>query len=337
MPRTVWYNQGLSNVYDAVRLGREGDEAGELRFIASHTRPTSGALAIADHALAEPEGLSADEYVAWCLDVCETHGVDLFIPARHRRALSRRPAEFAAIGTRLHTLAAPETLDLLNDKVHTSADLAGTGVPLPEYRHCTTAEEYDRAYEDLRARHAVLCVKPTRGVFGSGFNVLDEDVDPYSLLLLEPRNRMRAADFRRALDDAATFPDLMLMEYLPGEERSVDAFAYRGELVTAVSRVKEGPAQRIEVEGPSIELARFLAARYSFSGIFNLQTKARTDGTGCFLEVNTRMSGGAHYAAGAGLLLPYWAVAVELGLRSPTDIPAPRPCTVAPVNAFVLV
>jgi hypothetical protein len=332
--RRVWYNQGLSNVFDAIRQGRAGDTAGELRFLASHTRADSAALAAADEAFEEPGPLEPEPYVDWCLEVCRARAVDLFVPARNRVAVAGRADEFAALGTRVRLLAAPAVLRLLANKADTAADLAGTPVPLPEHRRFLTADAFDEAWRELRARHPALCVKPTRGIFGAGFYLLDEGAEALALLLTDDRNRIRPADFRAAFAAAAAPPEFMLMEYLPGDEQSVDAFAHRGEVVAAVSRTKRDSSQRIETDGAAIEVARFVAARYALSGIFNLQTRRRADGTACFLEVNTRMSGGAFYAEAAGLLLPYWAVAVELGLRDPGEIPGAVPCAVAPVNAF---
>lgn len=335
--KRVWYNQGLSNVYDAIRLGRRGDMAGELRFLASHSRPDSPVLAAAHEPFIEPVGIDGAAYAGWCLEVCCERRVDLFIPNRGRIELARRAEEFAALGTQLRTLAAPDVLHMLGDKVATARDLAGTPVPLPEHRLCRSAAEFDAAYDELRRRHAQLCVKPTRGIYGAGFYVLEEDADPFALLLLEDRNRIGVAEYSRALHTAAAAPDLMLMEYLPGEEHSVDAFAHHGRVVAATARGKQGYSQRVETAGPPIEIARFIASRYSLSGVFNLQTKRRADGTACFLEVNPRMSGGAHYAEATGLLLPYWAVAIELGLRSADEIPPFHPCTVAAVNAWAAV
>lgn len=35
----VWFNKGLSNLYDALRLVRDADTLGEMTLLASHTSP----------------------------------------------------------------------------------------------------------------------------------------------------------------------------------------------------------------------------------------------------------------------------------------------------------
>lgn len=43
--------------------------------------------------------------------------------------------------------------------------------------------QFDEAYVELRLDHQRLCVKPTRGLFGAGFRILDETIDPLDAIL----------------------------------------------------------------------------------------------------------------------------------------------------------
>jgi biotin carboxylase len=122
------------------------------------------------------------------------------------------------------------------------------------------------------------------------------------------------------------------MQYLEGPERSVDCVAYQGSLVLAVSRVKLPDRQIMETAGPAIDVARRLCRRYRLDGLFNVQLRD-AGGRPHLLEINARMSGGLSYTASTGVILPYWAIMLHLGLRRPEDVPAPRPGAVVTTPA----
>lgn len=320
----VWFNKGLSNLYDALRLVRDADTPGELTLLASHTSPDVPVLTQAHEWWLEPEGALDDmDYVAWCLEICRTRSVDLFIPGRRREAMAQHRNAFAEIGTRLSVTADPITLSLIEHKDEFYGDLVDTEVPIPEYRFISGIEEFNAAYADLRTRYPRLCVKPSQGMFGTGFRIIVETGDPFDLLVNEVRSQVRLDAFRAALADTKTPRRLLLMRYLEGEERSVDCVAVRGRLASAVGRVKRGGVQVTETEGPTIEIARYLTERYALDGIFNLQTKA-SGGVEYLLEINSRMSGGLLYACMAGVCLPYWAIRLALDWDTADAVPAPQ-------------
>ncbi len=330
----VWFNSALSNTYDAVRLIGEA-AGGTLRVLASHVDPLAPVLGAADLALVEPGGTLTDaDYVDWCLQVCRRHGVRLLIPGRRMRSLAAASESFAALGTRLQ-VPMPSTLDLVEHKDALYRDLAGTEIPIPEYRVIRDLPEFDRAYADLGARHPCLCVKPTVGIYGSGFRILSETADDYDTLLSVTPGLISLPAYRAVLERTQRSYEILLMPFLPGIERSVDCLAVSGRLVAAVARAKRGRHQVLETTGPVIAFARLLTERYALDGIYNCQFKDQ-DKTPYLLEINPRMSGGLLYACQSGVNLPYWNLALALGLAGPETMPAPvNGIMVAPVQGVV--
>jgi hypothetical protein len=330
----VWYNSGLSQTYDALRLIR--DYAGlSLRILASHVDALAPALGAADLALVEPGGIVGDaDYLLWCLEVCSAYSVALFIPGRRARMLSAARDRFAALGTRLQVFP-PAILDLCEHKDALYRDLAATGIPVPEYRVVRDLAGFDRAYADLRTRYPSLCVKPTVGIYGAGFRILSETADDWDCLVGVDPNAIPLQSYRDALGRSTRRFEIMLMPFLPGTERSVDCLAVSGRLVCAVSRVKRGRHQVLENAGPAIDRSRQLTWRYGLDGIYNCQFKDR-DGVPYLLEINPRMSGGLLYACQSGVALPYWNAMLALELAVPESVPVPRDgMLVAPVQGVV--
>lgn len=338
MPRPqarVWYSPGLSTVYDALRIIRQQDTAGELRLLASHSRPVSPVFAAADESWLEPPASISDAaFIDWCLDTCRARRVDLFVPGRRVKALAGARDRFEAAGTRMMVPATPEAFRRIDRKDWFYADMAGEA--LPDFRVVRTVAEFDAACAELGALHPRLCVKPVVSIFGLGFHRIVAQDDEYRRFLGADAVPMSMESTRRAIGVAKHPRDLMVMEWLPGPERSVDCIASRGRLLVAVARRKRGDHQVLETAGPAIEAARRVVAHYALDGIVNVQTRDAR-GAPRLLEANARMSGGLHYACASGVAFPYWAVRLALGLSTPADIPVPRAgVCVAPVQAMVV-
>lgn len=335
----IWFNEGLANVYDALRLIREADPGHRLRLLASHQRASAPALVLADASWLEPRHITESEYIDWCLARCREHGVDLFVPGRFRRAIATALPAFAALGTRVLLAGDARTLDLLEHKDTFYADVAAAGIAVPAHRVFSTVPQFDAAWAELHPRYRRLCIKPAVSVFGAGFHELcskRSDAEHFKQIMSSAPNPPLPVDaFRRALQVAPRPRALLLMQFLPGLERSVDCLAQDGELVAAVARRKQSDHQVLETKGPAVDIAAALTRRLGLRGLFNVQTRD-VDGTPHVLEINGRMSGGLLYACLSGVCFPYWAVMLALGLARPADVPRPRGgIAVAPVTHAV--
>jgi carbamoylphosphate synthase large subunit len=315
---TIWFNQGYSVVRDALLLIRDGAaQAGvrDLVLIASHEDPYAGALDVADRAFLEPRRGSPDAYAAWCARFCLEHGVDLFIVQRGAPAVVARRHLFPPT-TRILVAGDAPTLERIADKDAFYAAVHAAGLPAPISRAVSTPAEFDAACADLAARGLPACVKPRRGVFGQGFWRLDPDAGLMQALIAGDDRRIAPALIRQALADAADPPALLVMEYLPGPEWSLDCVCERGRLVVGVARRKRGRVQELEVDGPIFDIARAAVDLFGLSGLVNVQLKA-ADEAGedpRLLEINPRMSGGVARSRFAGVNLPWRNLALQLGL-----------------------
>ncbi|WP_298091466.1 ATP-grasp domain-containing protein [uncultured Sphingomonas sp.] len=317
--KTIWFDRGHS-VRNALALIRAGAD-GRVRLIASHPYGDAAALAAADLALIEP--LDAHGYRDWCLDMCRVHEVDLFVPGMRRDLIAGDAAAFAAAGTRVALPAAADVLDLLDDKWAFMDVAAAAGLPVPQAWLARGGNDVRGAVAALREQGLDACVKPRRGVFGAGFwRLVDER--PLIATLMDVDARMIAVEaFAQALDGEGA-PDLLVLEFLPGHETSVDVLAQEGRIVTAVARRKERVGQWVESEGEAIDLAAATVKLFGLSGLINVQMIEDAGGQPRLIEVNTRMSGGCLNTVFAGVNLPWWHVALELGLASAEMVPQPR-------------
>jgi carbamoylphosphate synthase large subunit len=310
----VWFNRTFSSVHTAIDLIRKADGDGRFHLIYSNPNRYVPAATVAHQFFVEPTGLIAAAYVDWCLGFCREHRIDIFIPGKEATTLAGQHGRFAEIGTRVLSSAAPEQLALMHDKARFYAEVPCPAAPVAEFRSFHNLAEFDAAYAALRARHAKLCVKPSRSVFGLGFAVLDEERSSAALLMAGIQYHIGLEDMRRGLagmgDESRKFSTMLLMEYLEGREYSVDCVGDHGKLVAAVSRKKgteQGHAQRIDMRPAIIEATTQLCAHLGLNGNFNVQFR-EAGGQPRLLEINPRMSGGIGMACAAGPNLPYIAL-----------------------------
>jgi len=306
----VWFNRTFSSVYTALKLIREADEQQRFTLIHSNANRHTPAAGIAHEFHGEPTGLAPEAYVDWCVEFCRLQRIDIFVPGREATTLSAHHARFEAVGTRVQSAATPSMLQLIHDKAAFYAETHLPQAPVAEFRSFTNLAQFDAAWSELRPRHAKLCIKPSRGIYGIGFAIVDEERSAAALLLGGIEYHIGYQDLRRGLAELGEFRTMLLMEYLDGHEYSVDCVGDRGRLVAAVARRKlsgAGSGQLIDMRPDIIEASSKLASDHGLNGIFNVQFREAA-GMPRLLEINPRMSGGIGMACAAGPNLPWIAL-----------------------------
>ena len=322
----VWFNRTFSSVYAAIGLIREADTEGRFHIIYSNANPHVNAARVAHEFFVEPTGMDTDTYIAWCLEFCREHRVDIFVPGKESTVLAGLHARFEAQGTRVLSAGTVAALELIHDKARFYATVDLPLAPVAEFRVFEDVQQFDAAYAELREVHQTLCVKPSESVFGLGFAVLDEERSSAALLLAGEQYRIGLADMRRGLAELGTFRTMLLMQYLDGHEYSVDCVGDNGRLVAAVARKKPrkaGRGQLIDMRQDIVDATTKLAAAFGLNGCFNVQYR---EGGGALrlLEINPRMSGGIGMACVAGPNLPYIALAGFADGFHTVQVPAVR-------------
>lgn len=305
----IWFTQGFANLFHAMLDIRDEDTFRDYTLICSHPHPEFVGLASADVMIKEP--LDNKGYLQFVLDVVRTHNVKLIIPSRRQAWFNRHRRQLEALGVTVLTVAATSTLTMVDNKAKLYEFLAGKNITnLPRFKVFKTLEQFNSAFEELGGKKAKLCIKPACGVYGSGFRILTKKQATMEDFLHE-KPTMPVVDLqsRLALDGSHA---MLLMEFLAGDERSVDCIARNGELIAGVVRCKSAnsmSAQVIENRPDLLEQVAKLAKVLKLNGLFNVQFRDN-EGVPYLLEINTRLSGRSYYASVAGVNLPYMAAEI---------------------------
>lgn len=332
MTERVLITRGLATVQAAIALIHEAMLPDELHVGASYVTEQTPLRRTADSFYLEPSQATPDAYIEWLLALCRDERFRIVWPQNRWSLLIEQQARFAAAGVSLILpCPATETLAEIQDKARANARLATVGVPLPQTMLMTTGAEFNEALATLSASGRRTCVKPVRSIYGLGFRLIDDGKSPLERFLANDNFAISAAEFSRLLDASVGHPPFLAMEYLAGDERSIDCLAQDGRLVRAVVRRKPANSnwrwQVIENDPEAWGIAECAVAAFQLNGLINVQTRERigADGTRqqCFLEVNPRMSGGIYLSCQAGLNLPYWMLRLLGGTTQAAAIPQP--------------
>ena len=236
-------------------------------------------------------------FVDHLLELCVHEDVDVLIPTVDSELLplARRRADIEAAGINL-VCPSEHTLELCLDKVALAAACRGH-VPVPR------TVVLDAGFDPADWALPVIC-KPRAG---SG----SRDIT----LVRWPE---QWAGLSRA-------GDLLVQEFLPGEEYSIDVLADPdGVVLAAVPRSRLKVDSGISVAGRTHHdaeleaLARAVCTAIGLAGVANVQARRDAAGRAALLEVNPRFPGAMVLTVAAGIDMPNLVLDAALGRPLPS-------------------
>ncbi|ANF94627.1 ATP-grasp domain-containing protein [Paenibacillus bovis] len=318
----IWFNRSFAVGYHYINAVRHNEDGMAFEIYGTHRDPEHVSLRACDYTEVEPV-LSGEAYAAYCLDFCRRHQIEVFVPRWGMRYVVAAADAFAEMGVKLVCCTDRALLDQVEDKGNFFLSAEENNLMIvPEYRLVHTANEFKKAYEELRDMGLSVCFKPTRMEGGVGFRIIDPNYDPLTALFDTVSAKMSYEQAYHALSQTDSFPELMVMELLEGYEYSIDCLASpEGELLAAVPRRKAGGRSRLLEEVPELlEIARKVAQFYKIPYNYNLQLIYQGNVPKA-LEINPRMSGGLHMTCLSGVNFPYLAVKMALGYKVDPQTP----------------
>ena len=256
------------------------------------------------------------------LALCRGKNIHVVLPlvTRELIPLSKHSNEFELAGAKV-LVSSVESLEIANDKGRLYQFLQWRGIDVPDFRIVETIQQFESAAKELGFPAKTICFKPSVSNGSRGFRIIGSNVDEHNLLFNEKPNAayLTYNDAQRILS-SKSFPELLISEYLPGEEFSVDCLAKKGETLLALPRSRKKIINGISVEGEFIReesiltYCRQIIRELQLHGNIGIQVKKSMSGKFLLLEINPRVQGTISAALGAGINLPLLAIKHELAL-----------------------
>ncbi len=265
------------------------------------------------------------EFIPSLRSICLKENIQVIMPlvTRELFPLSAHKDEFRTIG--VHVLVSDElVLNIANDKGRLYQHLEQFNIKVPKYKLIQRLDELESALDYLDYPNKKVCFKPTVSNGSRGFRILDPAIDEYHLLFNEkPNSTYMSVAKLKELIQQYKFPELLISEYLPGLEFSVDCLANNGEPIVIVPRSRIKMKEGISTEGEFIynkEIISYctdIIKSLHLHGNIGIQVKQSEEGDYKILEINPRVQGTIVAGLGAGINLP--ALAVKQALQLPIE------------------
>jgi carbamoyl-phosphate synthase large subunit len=202
-----------------------------------------------------------DSFPGTVLSICREKNIHVLLPlvTRELIPLSQHLEEFEQAGVKL-LVSSTASLEIANNKSRLYEFLQWRGMSIPEFRVVETVDQFETAVKELGYPAKQVCFKPSVSNGSRGFRIISEQVNELDLLL----NHKPASTYITFQDavrilSSGMFPELLISEYLPGEEFSVDCLAQGGESILIVPRLRTKMINGISVQGEFVKEENIIA------------------------------------------------------------------------------
>jgi carbamoyl-phosphate synthase large subunit len=248
--------------------------------------------------------------------------IDFILPlvTKELLPLALNKALFAQQGIKV-LVSSAAAIKIANDKGKTYDVLKEANLPVPLYKVVSNIDEFKATVTSELFKGKTVCFKPTMANGSRGFRIISDNIDQHDLLFnYKPNNTFIHLDQAIAILSSKPFPPLLVSEYLPGDEYSVDCLADEGTAKLIVPRVRNKMVNGISVKGSFVNDSEIISYCKSIiqvlqlHGNIGIQVKRDAEGKALLLEINPRVQGTISSALGAGINLPLLAIKQELGI-----------------------
>lgn len=257
-----------------------------------------------------------DIFIEKLLNLCKRYNIDVVFPlvTRELFKLSKHKELFKKEGVKV-VVSNYENLKIANDKSALCIHLEQKGIMTPDFKVVNTIEELKKAFTYLGYPKKPVCIKPSVSNGSRGVRIIDGRIDEYDLLFnYKPNSLYMTYEKLFSILEDKEFPELLVSEYLPGEEYTIDTIVQKGEVKVVLPRKRTKMNGGISVAGrfeENVEIINYctkIINSLDLEGPIGLQVKKSVEGKYKILEINPRIQGTSIAALGTGVNLPLLAI-----------------------------
>jgi carbamoyl-phosphate synthase large subunit len=309
---------GAPGIIKSLRLNRER----EIHIIGVDANlQESVGNGLVDSAYEIPLANSRD-FIPQLLSICEAEKIDVIIPlvTNELFVFAQNKSIFEKAGIKI-LVSDYESLQVANNKFSLMVYCKKINVPAPDFKVVKTLEEFENALKDLGYPERKLCFKPPLSNGLRGFRILSDSTDRMHNLMNEKPNNVyiSVSEFRQIALESNYFPELLVMEYLPGEEYSIDALGDGQKCIQVIPRTREKIKMGISFVGSTcydqelIHYSKAIIENLKLFGNIGFQFRRDRNNIPKIIESNPRVQGTIVLCTAAGYNMVYNAVKIALG------------------------
>ena len=269
---------------------------------------------------------TSPEYCDLILDICKREKVDIYFSniSAEVSAVAERIDEFRTIGTIL-SLSNQHSINISNNKLRTYQELKKTGIPVPNFYPVHSVEDFIEGAKRMGFPDKPVCLKIVNGSGSRGVRIIDANRSRYDIFAHEKPNSFFTSfdDMLSILKQADKLDEMMLVDYMPGNEFTVDLLAENGKVLYEVGRenivslMSIAQDSYLAYDEEAYKIAADVVALLNMDGNVGFDFMRDANGKAVLMDINPRLTATVSVIAAGGVNLPYLRIKQLLGEELP--------------------
>jgi len=312
---------GAPGILNALRTDKS------LRLFSCDVNPITAGKLLADEYFTVFNG-DAENYVADLLHKCIERKIKIIFPITTKELIPLSKSRSLFIDNGIEIIVSDfDDLFIANDKGKLYNHLKNNGLEVPQFSIVNSVTEFENAAKTLGYPKNTFIFKPCVANGSRGFRIVKDAITGHDLLFNEKPNNTYIS-YGKAIDilREKAFPPLLVSEYLPGQEYTVDCLVHNGKTQLIIPRTRQKMNNGISVAGTIeknteiIEYCTKILATLKLDGPIGIQVKYSDNNKPLLVEINPRIQGTSVACLGANINISL--LAVRLKIDAKITIPA---------------
>lgn len=272
--------------------------------------------------------IESKDYVDNLLEVCQKEKADILLPVNPKELIkvASRVADFEKIGTKV-LISSLSAIEMAEDKEKFFMFCKENNIPFPDFIKVNNFEDFCTAVTKLGYPEKEICFKPKISSGTRGFRVITiEKEESESFFDRQPGSVSSGYDeICNILKNIKKMPELLVMEFLPGQEYSVDILVFNGKAQIIIPRTRDRIVLGASFTGKTVDdkeivgISKKIVEGLGLDGVVGIQFRRDENGVAKVLEVNPRVHGAIVLSFASGVNM------VKLALKNILNIKWEKP------------
>lgn len=271
-------------------------------------------------------------YIDSILDICQKEKVDILLPQMSAELpiYLDNLKRFEDIGTTVSMTDTPD-VNIANNKLRLFEFMKVKEIPTPNFLGVHSFQEFKDGLSVIGYPNIPVVVKIPDSSGARGIRIIDDCKSKYDMFAYEKPSSIFVSyeEMKSILYDYESkfgkneFPELLLMEYLPGDEYDIDLLANKGTVLYSAGRrnteivMSISQTSILEKNERAEKIAEQIVNTLNLDGNLGFDFKFDSNGDAQLLEINPRIDATVSIFAAGGLNLPYLRIKQLLGEKLP--------------------
>ena len=264
-----------------------------------------------------------DNFIKFITDICNQNKISIIFPLVTKELFKFSEFKEKFLKNNIKIIVADKhSLNIVNDKGLLYEYLKNKGVKVPKFFLVENEEDLINKVFELGYPEIPVVIKPRVSNGSRGVKILDENQDRLKLFFDEKPNSIYTnLSEMKYIIKGKKIPKLVLSEFLPGEEITIDTLILKNKLQDIFIRTRDIMRSGISIKGKFIEdenIFRYIESIIDnipgLEGPIGFQLKKSSKDEFLLLECNPRIQGTSISALGLGYNIPLMAVNNILGI-----------------------